>query len=335
MKIAFFSAKSYEQPFFEQANEGLGHEFKFIDCHLERSTVEFAQDCQAVCVFVNDDLSRCTLLKLKEQGVKLIALRCAGYNNVDLDSAAELGLDVVRVPSYSPDAVAEHAIALILTLNRKTHKAYNRTREANFSIDGLMGFDLKGKTVGIFGLGQIGHSFAERMAAFGCKILVHDPYLNEITHDYDLVTSCEIFKQADIISLHCPLTPETHHMIDSKAIQAMKPGVMLINTSRGAVVDTKSVIQGLKTGHIGYFALDVYEEEADYFFEDLSNTVVCDDSLARLMTFPNVLITGHQAFFTQEAMEQIAQTTMNSVEDSAQGRKLANQVTAPLRTVVV
>lgn len=335
MKIAFFSTKPYELSFFEEANKKYAYEFKFIDCHLTRNTAEFAKDCQVVCAFVNDELTRGTLMKLQDYGVKLIALRCAGYNNVDLDSAREFGIDVVRVPSYSPDAVAEHAIALILSLNRKIHKAYNRTREANFSINGLLGFDLKGKTVGIFGLGQIGLSFAERMEAFGCRILVHDPYFKEENHKYKLVSSTTLFHESDIISLHCPLTPETHHLIDTEAVKAMKKGVMLINTSRGAVVDTKSVIQGLKSGQIGYLGLDVYEEEADYFFEDLSNTVICDDTLSRLMTFPNVIITAHQAFFTREAMEKIAQTTMLSISDFENGKNLVNKITKPLATALV
>lgn len=301
MKIAIYSTKKYDEEFFRKENDCFNFTLKFFDSHLNYESASLAEGCDAVCVFVNDDLSRATLLRLHELGIRLVALRCAGFNNVDLCTANELGIKIVRVPSYSPNAIAEHSLGLILSLNRKIHRAYNRTREGNFSLDGLMGFDLKGKTVGIVGLGKIGNIVAKTLKTLGSKILVYDPYLKESPPEYDLACFNKLLSDSDIISLHCPLTPETHHLINEESIRKMKGSIMLINTSRGAVIDTKAVIKGLKSGHIGYLGIDVYEEEGDLFFEDLSDQVIKDDTLARLQTFPNVLITAHQAFFTQEA----------------------------------
>jgi D-lactate dehydrogenase len=328
MKIALYSAQAYDIKFFEEENENYNYELNFFKSHLDSKTADLAKDCDVVCAFVNDDLSREVLTRLHELGIKLIALRSAGFNNVDLVAASELGIEVVRVPSYSPNAVAEHAIALMLTLNRKTHKAYNRTRERNFSIDGLMGFDLAGKTVGIVGLGQIGAITANILKAFGCKVLVFDPHAKNISSEFTSVSLTQLFKESDIISLHCPLTPDTQHLIDSKAIGLMKESVMLINTSRGAVIETKAIIKGLKSGKIAYLGIDVYEEEADCFFEDLSETVMQDDILSRLLSFPNVLVTSHQAFFTKEAMHEIVNTTFMNIHDFANGVELINQIKA-------
>ncbi|MEO0836709.1 MAG: 2-hydroxyacid dehydrogenase, partial [Cyanobacteria bacterium J06642_3] len=304
MKVAVFSAKPYDQEFLAQVNQKYGHKLQFINPILDEQTVALAQGCEAVCVFVNDRLDRNIIETLAKQGIKLIALRCAGYNNVDLDAAAEFELTVVRVPAYSPYAVAEHAIALILTLNRKIHRAYNRVREGNFALNGLLGFDLHGRTVGIIGTGKIGQITGKILHGFGCRILAYDLYPNqEFAQDYgEYVALDNLFSQSDIISLHCPLTPETHHLIDAQAIASMKPGVILVNTSRGGLIDTKAVIKGLKSKQIGHLALDVYERESSMFFEDLSGEIIQDDVFQRLLTFPNVIITGHQAFFTTDAL---------------------------------
>jgi D-lactate dehydrogenase len=314
MKIAVFSAKSYDREFLEAANDGR-HELAYFDVRLGQNSAALAQGHEAVCAFVNDRLDRATLAALASQGVRLIALRSAGFNHVDLPAARELGLTVARVPAYSPQAVAEHTAALILCLNRKIHKAYARVREGNFALEGLLGFDLSGRTVGLIGTGKIGLAAARIMHGFGCHVLAYDPYpdpeLEAIGGRYAPVG--EVLERADILSLHCPLTPETHHLIDRKAIGRMKAGVMLINTSRGAVVDARSLIAGLKSGKIGAVGLDVYEEEADLFFEDLSDKTIQDDVFARLLTFPNVVITGHQGFFTHEAMTAIAETTIGNV----------------------
>jgi D-lactate dehydrogenase len=314
MKIAVFSAKSYDREFLEAANGGR-HELAYFDVRLGENSAALAQGHEAVCAFVNDRLDRATLAALASQGVRLIALRSAGFNHVDLPAARELGLRVARVPAYSPQAVAEHTAALILCLNRKIHKAYARVREGNFALEGLLGFDLSGRTVGLIGTGKIGLATARIMRGFGCQVLAYDPYpdpeLEAIGGRYGLLG--EVLESADILSLHCPLTPETHHLIDRKAIGRMKAGVMLINTSRGAVVDARSLIAGLKSGKIGAVGLDVYEEEADLFFEDLSDKTIQDDVFARLLTFPNVVITGHQGFFTHEAMTAIAETTIGNI----------------------
>lgn len=326
MKIAFYSSQAYDIKFFDEANKSYEYEIKYFDCHLNPKTTGLAKNCDVVCAFVNDNLGRETLMELNKLGIKLIALRCAGFNNVDLDAAKEFNIKVVRVPSYSPHAVAEHAIALILTLNRKIHKAYNRTREGNFTINGLLGFDLAGKTVGVIGFGQIGSIVANILKAFGSKVLVYDPYIQETISGLEFVPLNQLLKDSDIITLHCPLRPETRHLINSESISLMKESVMLINTSRGAVIDTKAVIEGLKSQKIGYLGIDVYEEEADCFFEDLSDKVIRDDILARLQSFPNVIITAHQGFFTQEAMNNITNTTMVNIRDFEQGKDLKNQI---------
>lgn len=327
MKIAVFSSKPYDRQFLAAANEtaGSNHEIRFIEAHLEPSTAALAADAEAVCPFVNDQVDAEVLAALAGQGVRLIALRGAGFNNVDLEAAAGAGLTVARVPAYSPHAIAEHTLALMLSLNRKTYRSHARVREGNFSLDGLLGFDLHGKSVGIIGAGRIGLVFAHIMNGLGCAIMAHDPApsdeLAKLGGRY--VELDELLQSADIISLHCPLTPETHHLIDAAAVRRMKRGVMLVNTSRGAVLETRAVIGGLKDGTIGYLGLDVYEEEGDLFFEDLSDQILQDDVFARLLTFPNVLITAHQGFFTAEAMRAIAGTTIDNVSAfEATGRPL-------------
>ncbi|MEN9871203.1 MAG: hypothetical protein RLZZ171_2195, partial [Cyanobacteriota bacterium] len=315
MKVAVFSAKPYDRQFLAQVNQKYGHELKFLDAGLDAQTASLASGFEAVCVFVNDRLDRQTIEILSNQGVKLIALRCAGYNNVDLNAAEELGLVVVRVPAYSPYAVAEHAIALILTLNRQIHRAYNRVREGNFALNGLLGFDLHGRTIGIVGTGKIGRLTGQILSGFGCRILAYDLKPNQkFAEQFGQYVSLEdLFCQSDIISLHCPLTDDTHHLIDTAAISQMKPGGMLINTSRGGLIDTKAVIRGLKSQQIGYLGLDVYEQEGKLFFEDLSGEIIQDDDFERLLTFPNVIITGHQAFFTADALNNIAETTLSNI----------------------
>uniref|UniRef100_UPI00135C726C 2-hydroxyacid dehydrogenase n=1 Tax=Chelativorans xinjiangense TaxID=2681485 RepID=UPI00135C726C len=304
MKVAVFSTKPYDREFLAAANGKAGHDLQFLDVRLALETVPLAQGAEAICAFVNDDLSKPVLEALRGLGIRLVALRSAGFNNVDLEAARDLGIKVARVPAYSPHAVAEHTVALILALNRKIHRAYNRVREGNFALEGLLGFDLHGKTVGIVGTGKIGEALARILAGFGCRLLANDPVPNPACERLGAayVPREEIFAQSDILSLHCPLTPDTHHMIRAETLPLLKPGMMLINTSRGAVIETRSVIRGLKEGIIGSLGLDVYEEEADLFFEDLSDRFIRDDVFARLLTFPNVLITGHQAFFTREAL---------------------------------
>lgn len=328
MKVAVFSTKPYDRRSFDAANERHSHELYYLEPHLTAETTILARGFPAVCAFVNDVLDATVLRSLHDEGVRLIALRCAGFNNVDLQIADELGMTVVRVPAYSPYSIAEHTVGLILALNRKIHRAYNRVQEGNFALDGLMGFDLHGRTVGIIGTGKIGRIVAGIMRGFGCTVLAHDPYphpeLEALGGSY--VPLDELLQRSDIISLHCPLTPDTYHLIGEAALGQMKPGVMIINTSRGAVVDTRAVIEALKSGQVGYLGLDVYEEEADLFFEDLSNHVIQDDVFARLLTFPNVLITGHQAFFTAEALQNIADVTLGNVADFEAGRALENAV---------
>jgi D-lactate dehydrogenase len=335
MKVAVFSTKEYDRQFLQAANQHGAHELVFFEPSLNPSTAPLASGFPGVCLFVNDQADAATLEILAAHGTRLIALRCAGFNQVDLPKAEALGLTVVRVPAYSPYAVAEHVVALIQTLNRKTHRAYNRTREGNFSLDGLMGFDLHRHTVGIVGTGKIGLIFAQIMQGFGCKLLAYDLYPNprfaELGGQY--VALEEIWAGADIISLHCPLTPESHHLINDAAIAQMKPGVFLINTSRGALVDTQAVIQGLKLGKIGALGLDVYEQEADLFFEDLSSQIIQDDVFQRLLTFPNVIVTGHQAFLTREALQNIAETTLSNFSDFEQGRDCPNKVAAQQKVV--
>lgn len=317
MKVAVFSTKTYDREFLEDANRAAGspHEFIYFAAHLDASTASLAAGAEAVCPFVNDQVSPEVGATLAAHGTRLIALRGAGFNNVDLAAAASLGITVARVPAYSPWSIAEHAVAMMLALDRNIHRAYARVREGNFALDGLLGFDLHGRTIGIVGTGRIGSAFARIMNGFGCKLLACDPVENAevIALGAKYVALDELLTCSDIISLHCPLNPATRHLIDEPAINRMKRGVMLLNTSRGAVVDTRALIRGLKSGIIGHLALDVYEEEGDLFFENLSDQPIQDDLFARLLTFPNVLITGHQAFFTRDAMEAIAQTTIENL----------------------
>lgn len=310
MRVAVFSTKPYDQSFLAAANDV--HDLSFFEPHLAVETAVLAAGHDAVCAFVNDDLSAPVVDRLAALGVRLLALRSAGFNHVDLDAAARHGMVVARVPAYSPHAVAEHTVALLLALNRKVHRAFNRVREGNFSLDGLMGFDLAGKTVGVVGTGQIGRVFADIMAGFGCDVLGHDPYpTGSFSGDY--VGLDELCRRSDVVSLHCPLTPETHHIVGPGTLAQMRDGALLLNTSRGALVNAAAVVEALKSGKLGGVALDVYEEEGDLFFDDLSNQVIQDDVFSRLLTFPNVLITGHQAFFTREAVENIAATTIGNL----------------------
>ncbi len=328
MRIAVFSTKPYDRTFLDQANQVHQHQLVYLDARLTVETAALASGFSGVCVFVNDKLDREVLQLLHANGTRLIALRSAGFNNVDLPEAERLGMTVVRVPAYSPHAVAEHAVALILSLNRMTFRAYNRVREGNFSLDGLLGFDLYGKTIGVIGTGKIGLIFADIMHGFGCRVLAHDPFPGADAKAFvSYVPLEQLFEEADIISLHCPLTPETHHLIDDAAIGQMKQGVMLVNTGRGRVVDTRAVIDGLKSGKIGRLGLDVYEEEENLFFQDLSQRVISDDQFMRLTTFPNVLITGHQAFFTAEALTNIAETTLANISAFEQGSGTLHRVT--------
>ncbi len=328
MKVAVFSTKPYDRQFLTQANQQHNHELKFLSPSLDVQTVTLATGFEAVCVFVNDRLDRKIMETLSQQGIELIALRCAGYNKVDLNAAQELGIKVVRVPAYSPYAVAEHAIALILTLNRKIHRAYYRVREGNFALNGLLGFDLHGRTVGIIGTGKIGQITGQILHGFGCKILAYDLNPNqEFAAQYgEYVALPELLAQSDIISLHCPLTKDTHYLINDETVKLMKPGVMLVNTSRGGLIDTKAVIKGLKSEQIGYLALDVYERESKMFFEDLSGEIIQDDLFERLLTFPNVIITGHQAFFTVDALNNIAETTLANITAIALNQPCPNQL---------
>lgn len=332
MKTIVYNARPYERPFFDRANAG-AHDLTYVEARLTRDTAPLSDTYAAVCAFANDRLDEPCLQRLAEAGVMLIALRCAGFNQVDLAAAERLNLTVARVPAYSPQSVAEHTIGLMLTLNRRLHRAYNRVREGNFSLAGLMGFDMYGKTVGVVGTGRIGAAAARILSGFGCRLLGYDVQPNErcVELGMEYVSVDELLPQCDIITLHCPLTPDTHHLIDDDAISRMKRGVMLINTSRGAVVDTQALIRGLKSGHIGSLGLDVYEEEADLFFQDLSDRVIQDDVFARLLTFPNVVITAHQAFFTAEAVQAIAETTIENITGFEAGRVPdANLVTTAL-----
>ena len=330
MKVAIFGTKDYDREFLSQANVPHGHTLECFDAHLGAATAGLAKGFDAVCAFVNDELGAPCLAELAKLGIHTVALRCAGFNNVDLDAAAAHGITVVRVPKYSPEGVAEHAVALILALNRKIYRSYNRVREGNFSLEGLLGFNLHGKTVGVIGTGNIGEAFCTIMQGFGCTVIAADPHPNEgcIRRGVEYTELDTLLTRADIISLHCPLTPDTHHLIDEHAIAKMKSGVMLINTSRGALVDTVAVIAALKTMKIGYLGLDVYEEEGDMFFEDLSGKIITDDVFSRLLTFPNVLITGHQGFFSVEALASIAATTLQNLSDVEQGKACENQVSA-------
>ena len=327
MNIAVFSSKQYDRVSLDEANAGR-HELHYLEPHLDRETVALARGRNAVCVFVNDRLDAPVLEALAADGVRLIALRCAGFNNVDMAAAQRLGMTVVRVPAYSPHAVAEHTIALMLALNRKLHRAYNRVREGNFALEGLLGFDLNGRTAGVIGTGKIGAVVARILHGFGCRVLAFDPWPNEECRSLgvDYVALDELLGRSDIVTLHCPLTPENHHLINAAALAQMKPGVMLINTSRGGLLDTRAVIDALKAGKLGHVGLDVYEEEAEMFFEDLSSTILRDDIFTRLLTFPNVIITGHQGFFTREALENIAATTIANISEFEETGSSANAV---------
>lgn len=328
MKVAIFSTKSYDRQFFTVANVQYHHELTFLEPRLNRQTALLATDAIAVCIFVNDEVDRATLEVLASNEAQIIALRCAGYNNVDVQAAKTLGIKLVRVPAYSPYAVAEHTVGLILALNRKLHRAYNRVREGNFSLEGLLGFDLHGRTIGIIGTGRIGQVVAQIMTGFGCKVIAYDihcnPQCEAIAVQYmDLP---QLFSQSDIITLHCALTPQTYHLVNEEAIAQMKPHAMLINTSRGALIDTDAIITALKSAQIGALGLDVYEQESELFFEDLSDQILQDDTFARLMTFPNVMITGHQAFFTEEAMQAIAEVTLSNITQIEQGQTCDNEI---------
>lgn len=320
MRIAVFSTKPYDQQFLTASNAGR-HQFTFLEPRLQRETLRLAEGHDGICVFVNDALSAENIAALHQLGVRLIALRCAGFNNVDLNAAEAHGMTVARVPAYSPYSVAEHTLALMLTLNRNIHRAHNRVREGNFALNGLLGFDLRERVIGVIGTGKIGRCAVELLRGIGCTVIASDPYPHRAIEALGAryVTQDELFAQSDIITLHCPLTPDTFHLISAETIAQMKRGVMLINTSRGALVDTAAVIEGLKDGQIGHLGLDVYEEEADLFFENLSDRIIQDDQFMRLTTFPNVLITGHQAFFTEEALEAIASTTVDNITKYEQG----------------
>jgi len=323
MEIVVYSTRPYDRRFLDAANEGRAHRLRYLDARLDATTALAAAGASAVCAFVNDRLDAEVLASLWAQGVRLVVLRCAGFNHVDLEAAARIGMAIGRVPEYSPHAVAEHTVALMLTLNRRIHRAHARVREGNFALDGLLGFDLYGKTVGIIGTGKIGACFARIMAGFGCRLLGSDPRENPdcIAVGMRYVPLDELLRDSDVLSLHCPLTPATRHVIGREALAIVKPGAMLLNTSRGAVIDTAAVISALKNGRLGSLGIDVYEEEADLFFRDLSDEVLHDDVFARLLTFPNVLVTGHQAFFTVEALAAIAETTIANVDAfAADGR---------------
>jgi len=328
MKIAIFSARHYDREFLNAANATAGHQLQFFEASLEPETVALAAGHEAVCIFVNDTADATVLKALADSGTRLVALRCTGFNNVDLKAADQFGLKVVRVVAYSPYSVAEHVVALLQAINRKIHRAYNRTRDSNFTLDGLMGFDLHGKTVAIIGTGRIGRVLTGIMRGFGCEVLGYDKYQSPefLALGGRYAQLAEICAKADIISLHCPLTPETHHLVDADMLSRLKRGTLLINTSRGGLVDTEAAIEALKSGQLGGLALDVYEQEADLFYRDLSSTVVSDDVFERLLSFPNVIVTGHQAFFTREAITTISETTIKSVTEFASGQVLSEAI---------
>lgn len=332
MRIAFYSTHTYDKACFDKANAEYGHELVYLEPRLTSETARLAEGFPAICCFVNDDLGAGALIRLARDGVRVIALRCAGFNHVDLVAARELGLRVLRVAQYSPDAIAEYTLGLILTLNRKLHRAYSRVRDGNFALDGLEGFELRGRTAGVVGTGAIGAAVARILRGFGCHVLAHDlrPSESLAASGVQYVALDRLLAESDIITLHCPLLPETRHLIDGEAVARMKRGVMLINTSRGALIDTRAAIDGLKSGRVGYLGIDVYEEEEQLFFRDLSGGVIRDDVFARLLTFPNVLVTAHQAFFTHNALERIAATTLGNLAAFEQGLALDNEVRAPI-----
>jgi D-lactate dehydrogenase len=328
MRVAFFNTHSFDRQFFDAANTAGRHALYYIEARLTSATSVLAQGYPAACAFVNDQLDAAVLNHLAAGGTRMIALRSAGFNHVDVTRARELGFTVARVPAYSPYAVAEHAVALILTLNRKIHRAFARVREGNFALDGLLGFDLHGRTVGVIGTGQIGTIVARIMRGFDCRVVAFDTKPNDECRAMDVsyVSLEELWSASDIITLHTPLTEQTRHMLNAGAIARMKSGVMIVNTGRGALVDTAALIDGLKRGHIGYVGLDVYEEEERLFFQDLSSDVIQDDVFARLLTFPNVIVTAHQAFFTREALRAISQTTLDNLSAFAEGKRSGNEL---------
>lgn len=328
MKLTFFSTQSYDKTFFEEHNKQFGFIIDFFEVSLNEKSVNLIDHSEAICVFVNDRITQPVVKLLSAKGVKIIALRCAGFNNVDLNATAQYNIRVVRVPAYSPHAVAEHAVAMIMTLNRKTHKAYNRIREQNFSLGGLMGFDLFGKTIGVVGTGNIGKVFCKIMLGFGCRVLAYDVKEDEsmLQAGVTYLPLDVLLPKADVLSLHCPLNEKTRYLIGDDTITLMKKGAILINTSRGVLINTKSVIKALKSGQLGALGIDVYEQEESLFFRDLSEHLLEDDTIARLMSFHNVLITAHQGFFTQEAMNQIAATTFFNLKAFDSGEPLVNEV---------
>ncbi|RLN46925.1 hypothetical protein BBJ28_00003064 [Nothophytophthora sp. Chile5] len=332
LKIAFFSSHSYDIESMTKVAEQDGvsqkHELHFFTPRLDASSAKLAEGCEGVVIFVNDQADEAALRALHAGGTRVVFLRCAGFDMIDLKVAKELGMPVLRVPAYSPYAVAEHAAALMMTLNRKIHRSYNRTREQNFRLAGLLGFDIHGKTIGVVGTGKIGALFARIASGFGCKVLAYDVMQNPeaLSYGVEYVSQDEIWARSDIISLHCPLFPSTKHVINEESIAKMKDGVMIINTSRGGLIDTKALVQGLKTHKIASVGLDVFEGEGEYFYSDCSGGIIADETLARLFTFPNVIITGHQAFFTQEALENIGHTTMNNIKAYVAKEELVNEV---------
>lgn len=326
MKLAVYSTKQYDKKYLQHVNEEYGYELEFFDFLLTERTAKTATGCDGVCIFVNDDGSRPVLEELKKHGVKFIALRCAGFNNVDLEAAKELGLKVVRVPAYSPEAVAEHAVGMMMALNRRIHRAYQRTRDANFSLEGLTGFTMYGKTAGVIGTGKIGVAALRILKGFGMRLLAFDPYPSAAALDLgaEYVDLATLFAQSDVISLHCPLTEDNYHLLNRTAFEQMKDGVMIINTSRGGLVDSQAAIEALKTQKIGALGMDVYENERDLFFEDKSNDVIQDDIFRRLSACHNVLFTGHQAFLTAEALISISETTLENLRLLANGEACPN-----------
>lgn len=330
MRVAMFSAKNYERALLDELNAGHGHEILYFDTLLEFETASLAAGCPAVSIFVNDSANRDVLEHLAHGGTKLIATRCTGFNHIDLEAAEAFGIRVARVANYSPNSVAEFAVGLLLALNRKIHRAYNRTREGNFKLDGLMGFDLVGRTVAVIGTGKIGTIFARIMAGFGCNVIGFDvhrsPEFERIGGRY---VDADGVEEADVISMHCPLTPETYHIVDARRLGRVKRGALLINTSRGGLVDTDAAIEALKSGQLGGMAIDVYEQEANLFYRDLSSAVIPDDVIQRMVSFPNVILTGHQAFFTREALETIMGTTLTSISEFEAGQPLTHEIAAP------
>jgi D-lactate dehydrogenase len=330
-KAAFFDTKAYDKIYFDELKNNYGIEIEYFESKLSPRTAVMAKGSKAVIAFVNDDISRETISVLKENGTEIIAMRCAGYNNVDLSAAKDI-MPVVRVPEYSPHAVAEHTLALLLTLVRKTHKAYIRTRDSNFSLNGFVGFDLYGKTLGVIGTGKIGMAFVEICRGLGMNIIAYDPYPSQGFLEY--VPLEELFARSDVISLHCPLTSETYHIINNYSLKMMKEKVYILNTSRGALIDTEALIDGIKSGKVGGAGLDVYEEESEFFYEDLSETILKDDVLSRLIMMPNVLITSHQAFLTHEALRRIAEITLGNIRDFFDGKTLENEIVTKKKIII-